>query len=64
MHPTIHIRDDLALEAHLDTDEPHVLPRREGEPGAVWVVLATCAGLDGGREAGCKNAWVDVVKKQ
>jgi hypothetical protein len=25
---------------------------------------ATCAGLDGGREVGCKNAWVDIVKKQ
>ena len=39
MYQTIHIQDELALEAHLDADEPHILLRREGEPGAVRVVL-------------------------
>ncbi|MBN1250276.1 MAG: hypothetical protein JXC32_21610 [Anaerolineae bacterium] len=32
---TIHIRDGFVLEA----DEPHILLRREGEPGAVRVYL-------------------------
>jgi hypothetical protein len=35
MQPTIHLRDELVPEAHLDADEPHILLRREGEPGAV-----------------------------
>ncbi len=39
MQPTIHIRDELVLEAHLDADEPHILLRREGEPGTVHVHL-------------------------
>ena len=37
--PTIHIRDELVLEAHLDADEPHILLRREDEPDAVRVHL-------------------------
>ena len=39
MRPTIHIRDELVLEAHLEADEPHILLRREGEPGSVRVHL-------------------------
>ena len=39
MHHTIHIRDELVLEAHLDADEPHILLRRECEPGTVRVHL-------------------------
>jgi hypothetical protein len=39
MHPTIYIRDELVPEAHLDADEPHILLRREGEPGTVRVHL-------------------------
>ena len=38
-HPTIHIRDELILEAHYDADEPHILLHREGEPGGVRVYL-------------------------
>ena len=32
-------RDELVLEAHLDADEPHIVLRREGEPGSVAVHL-------------------------
>jgi hypothetical protein len=39
VQPTIHIRDELVLEAHLDADEPHILLRREGRPGAVRMYL-------------------------
>ena len=39
MQHTIHIRDELVLEAHLDAGEPHILLRREGEPGAARVYL-------------------------
>ena len=39
MQSTIHIHDELILEAHLDADEPHILLRREGEPGSVRVHL-------------------------
>ena len=35
MQHLIHIRDELVLEA----DEPHILLRREGEPGMVRVYL-------------------------
>ena len=35
MQSLIPIRDELVLEAHLHADEPHILLRREGEPGAV-----------------------------
>lgn len=39
MQNLIHIRDELVLEAHLDADGPHILLRREGEPGMVRVHL-------------------------
>ena len=39
MQPTLHVRDELVLAAHLDADEPHILLRREGELGTVCVRL-------------------------
>ena len=39
MPNTIYIRDELVLEAGLDADGPHILLRREGEPGTVRVYL-------------------------
>jgi hypothetical protein len=37
MQRTIYIRDELVLEAH--PDGPHLLLRRQGEPGAVRIHL-------------------------
>jgi hypothetical protein len=37
MQHTIYIADELVLEAH--PDGPHILLRREGEPGSVRVYL-------------------------
>ena len=39
MQSTIYIRDELVLEAHPDSDNPHILIRREGEADAVRVYL-------------------------
>ena len=39
MQHLIYIRDELVLQAHFDADEPHILLRREGEPGTVQVYL-------------------------
>jgi hypothetical protein len=34
MQDIIYIRDELVLEAHPQGDNPHILLRREGEPGS------------------------------
>ena len=39
MSSLTYTRSELVLKAHLDAGEPHALLRREGEPGAVRVVL-------------------------
>jgi hypothetical protein len=39
MQYTIYIRDELVLEAHPESDGPHILLRREGEPGSVRIYL-------------------------
>jgi hypothetical protein len=39
MQQAIYIRDELALEAHLDGDQPHIPIRQEGELDAVKVYL-------------------------
>ena len=39
MQHTIYIRDELVLDAHPEGDRPHVLVRREGEPGSVCAHL-------------------------
>jgi hypothetical protein len=39
MQNTIYIHDELVLEAHPEGDSPHILLRRQGEPGAVRIHL-------------------------
>ena len=44
MQHTIYIRDELILEANFDTEAPHILLKRAGEPDEVrYLADALCA---------------------
>jgi hypothetical protein len=53
MQPTIHIRDELVLEAYLDADEPHSMRSRHGPCVSQRGALPDQrAGHGGGRDGG------------
>jgi hypothetical protein len=53
VQPTIHIRDELVLEAHLDADEPRIRrARRCAGASQRYALSDQCAELDGGGYGG------------